>query len=767
MIIPVRGISHFLTTRVGRFLGLNQDISTQAGRGTRIGLLVSGAFLVSVGLLIVLISSLFVVLALPLFLFGAFNLLNSRRKQLSLSRSNLLSLSGHLCATVVLYLLFTRILWVTYMTDSIVGSYMGVLKVLAFQNPYGYSIKPFLDQFSFSPSFYTPRVDGSFEFHLNYPALNFLSLLPLYAAGLHDLRDGVFIFHILSVLLIFGLVPSRQKALSLAPFVFFPAFVASSWTDSVWAFFLLAGTVLWYRNRNMGLLMVGLAGATKQIALVAAPFLIIRLWQESPSSKLRNTLVGTAALVAGFVGPNIPFMISSPSQWWVATIAPYLPGGVVEVPGGIGLSGILLRAGISPPPLFFVALMGLVGIGSLYLYATRYSKSRYYVWIFPVVILFFYYRSFPNYIFYWSLPLALEFFRNRPALSMWHFSPFSGIALRPTIAVGLHSLRVRIRVPLLASLLLTTIFIGVYGVYVSSSPPSKVDVQINSVSDPDGIGAATLLNLTLDNQTPKPITPSFFVYWLYLPFLWSSNSNKTLGPLSSASYLVTATDGVGAVPRSTSFRVYVFDANTGNLVGQSPSLTPNIPLPALANHHFRWWTLDVGAGTKVPFGWKLTKTNIDQLTPVIQGLDQNQTTWMSLQLNYSTPAINLEKIMISQKILLNATTVNLSVFDPVATSTGTRAVLGIMVTDGAHELWYIFSNTTAKPTFSASGYNATTIVPIAASAWTAVSIDANQAWRAQGWAVPNQVTFTIFLQANTIGVYSASIRDVAYSSTTT
>jgi len=767
MIIPVRGISHFLTTRVGRFLGLNQDISTQAGRGTRIGLLVSGAFLVSVGLLIVLISSLFVVLALPLFLFGAFNLLNSRRKQLSLSRSNLLSLSGHLCATVVLYLLFTRILWVTYMTDSIVGSYMGVLKVLAFQNPYGYSIKPFLDQFSFSPSFYTPRVDGSFEFHLNYPALNFLSLLPLYAAGLHDLRDGVFIFHILSVLLIFGLVPSRQKALSLAPFVFFPAFVASSWTDSVWAFFLLAGTVLWYRNRNMGLLMVGLAGATKQIALVAAPFLIIRLWQESPSSKLRNTLVGTAALVAGFVGPNIPFMISSPSQWWVATIAPYLPGGVVEVPGGIGLSGILLRAGISPPPLFFVALMGLVGIGSLYLYATRYSKSRYYVWIFPVVILFFYYRSFPNYIFYWSLPLALEFFRNRPALSMWHFSPFSGIALRPTIAVGLHSLRVRIRVPLLASLLLTTIFIGVYGVYVSSSPPSKVDVQINSVSDPDGIGAATLLNLTLDNQTPKPITPSFFVYWLYLPFLWSSNSNKTLGPLSSASYLVTATDGVGAVPRSTSFRVYVFDANTGNLVGQSPSLTPNIPLPALANHHFRWWTLDVGAGTKVPFGWKLTKTNIDQLTPVIQGLDQNQTTWMSLQLNYSTPAINLEKIMISQKILLNATTVNLSVFDPVATSTGTRAVLGIMVTDGAHELSYIFSNTTAKPTFLLSNYNSTTIVPIAASAWTTVSIDANRAWSAQGWAVPNQVTFTIFLQANTVGVYSASIRDVAYSPTTT
>src|SRR3989449_3967476 len=760
MIIPIRRVSHFLGTRAQHFLGLNQEASTPAGRGTRIGLFVSGAFLVSVGLLIVLVSSVFVVLAIPTLLFGGYNLVNSRRKKLSLSRSNLLSLSGHLCATLVLYILFTRILWVTYMTDSIVGSYMGVLKVLAFQNPYGYSIKPFLDQFSFSPSFYTPRVDGSFEFHLNYPALNFLSLLPLYVVGLHDLRDGVFVFHILSVLVIFGLVPSRQKALSLAPFVFFPASVASSWPDSVWAFFLLPGTVLWYRNRNMGLLMVGLAGATKQIALVAAPFLIIRLWQESPSSKLRKTLVGTAAMVTGFIGPNIPFMLSSPSQWWAATIVPYLPGGVVEIPGGIGLSGILLRAGISPPPLFFVALMGLVGIGSLFLYATRYSKSRYYVWIFPVMILFFYYRSFPNYIFYWSLPLVLEFFRNRPALSIWHFSPFKGIALRPTIALGLHSLRVRLRVPLLASLLLTTMFVGAYGVYVSSSPPSRVDVRINSVSDPDGIGAATLLNLTLDNQTPKPISPSFFVYWLYLPFLWSSNSTRTLGPMSSASYIVTATDGVGAIPRSTSFRVYVFDATTGNLVGQSLALTPNIPAPTLANHRFKWWTLDLGAGTKVPFGWKLTKINVDQFASVIQGLDENKTTGISLQLNYSTPVINPERIMVSQKILLNATTVNLSLFDPVATSTGTGAVLGIVVTDGAHELSYIFSNTTAKPTFSASGYNATAIVPIAASAWTTVSIDTNQLWQAQGWAVPNQVTFTIFLQASSVGLYSANIRDV-------
>src|SRR5712691_3107350 len=762
MIIPVSRISHLLRRRASQFFGLNQEPSTQAGRATRIGLSLSGVFLVAVGLLIVLISSLFVVLAIPVFLFGAYNLVNSRKKMLSLSRSNLLSLSGHLCATLVLYVLFTRILWVTYMTDSIVGSYMGVLKVLALQNPYGYSIKPFLDQFKFPPSFYTPKVDGSFEFHLNYPALNFLTLLPLYAAGLHDLRDGVFVFHVLSVLLVFGLVPSRQKALSLAPFVFFPALVAASWTDSVWAFFLVGGAILWYRNRNLSLVMIGFAGATKQIALVAAPFLLIRLWQESPGSKLRNTLAGAGMVAAGFLGPNIPFMLSSPSQWWAATIAPYFPGGAAQVPGGVGLSEILLDIGLAPPPLFFVALMGLVSAGSLYLYSTRFSKSRYFVWIFPIVIMFFYYRSFPNYIFYWAFPLAFEFFKNRPSISIWHFSPFRSIPWHPSIGSTLRSVRGRLRVPLIAGLLLTTVFIGAFGAYVSSSPPSKVEVKVNSISDPDGIGAATQLNITLENLTPKAVVPSFFVKWNFLPFLWASNSNRSLPPCTSASYLVTATDGLAAVPRLTSFRVYVFDVGTGGLVGQSLSFHADTPLPSVANPHFRWWTLDVGAGAKVPFGWKLTKTNIDLLMPVIQGLGENQTTGTSLQLNYTSPIINLEKIMLSQKLLLNATTVNLSLFDPVATSSS-RSVLGVTVTDGAHELTYLFSNTTAKPTFLPSNYNATTIVPIAASAWTTVSIDANHAWFAQGWAVPNQVTFTIFLQANTIGVYTASIRDVTYS----
>jgi len=321
-----------------------------------------------------------------------------------------------------------------------------------------------------------------------------------------------------------------------------------------------------------------------------------------------------------------------------------------------------------------------------------------------------------------------------------------------------------LRVPLLAGLLLTTVFVGAYGTYVSSSTPSTFDVRINSVSDPDGVGAGTNLNITLSNSTPNAVAPLFFVKWNILPYLWTSSSASNLTPLSTASYLVAASDALAAVPRMASFRVYVYDANTGNLAGESLPYTANIPQPSLANPHFRWWTLDFGAGTKVPYSWKLTKTNVDTLTSVIQGLDQNHTAGISLQLNYTSSATNLERVMISQKILLNATIVNLSLFDPASTSTGSRAVLGVTITDGAHELSYLFSNTTAKPVFLTSSYNITKTVPVAASAWTTVSIDANQAWLSQGWAVPNQVTFTIFLQANSAGLYSANIRDLSYPS---
>src|SRR5207237_10206026 len=106
---------------------------------------------------------------------------------------------------VFLYVVASMLLYVSYSTDTVVGTYMGILRVLQLQSPYGFSIKPLLDKFGFSPSFYTPCVDGSFDFHLAYPSLSFLSIVPFYLLVLHDVRDTVFIFDFMSILIIFPL----------------------------------------------------------------------------------------------------------------------------------------------------------------------------------------------------------------------------------------------------------------------------------------------------------------------------------------------------------------------------------------------------------------------------------------------------------------------------------------------------------------------------------------------------------------------------------
>src|SRR5438034_9400532 len=341
------------------YLGLREGLST-AARWTRVGLGASGGFLILAGVLLLVVRPLVVeVLGLSAGLigFGLFNLVSARGKKLTMLRANQLSLLGHLAAIIALYVIVSRVLIVSYTTDTVVGTYMGVLKVLQFQSPYDFSIEPLLDQFGFSPSFYTPGVDGSFDFHLAYPSLSFLSVLPFYLVGLRDLRDPIFIFHIMSILLIFGLAPARLKSVSLAPFSLFSIVIAGSWTDSVWAFFLVLTAVLWYRNPKASWASLGLAIAVKQIAVVIAPFLMVRLWYESPGSRLRSLATSTSLMLAAFFLPNLPFIIVPPGSWWTDIVVPYLPNATPPDPGGIGLSGFLLDLVIALPSTFFLALM--------------------------------------------------------------------------------------------------------------------------------------------------------------------------------------------------------------------------------------------------------------------------------------------------------------------------------------------------------------------------------------------------------------------------
>ncbi|OLE82305.1 MAG: hypothetical protein AUF79_19995 [Crenarchaeota archaeon 13_1_20CM_2_51_8] len=605
---------HWSVGKVKEYLRLKEALFRPT-RLSRSGLGLSGALLILAGLWLVAVEPSFVgtlVLAGGLVGFGLFNLVSGFRKNLTLSRANQLSLFGNLVLAISLYFVVSRLIEVSYTTDTVVGTYMGVLRTLQLQSPYGFSIKPLLDKFGFSPSLYTPGVNGSFDFHLAYPSLSFLSILPFYLLGLHDIRDAVFIFNIMSLLMIFALAPARLKSVSLLPFTLFPVVVAASWTDSIWAFFLVLTTVLWYRHPKASWVTLGLAVAVKQIAIVIAPFLLLRLWKETPQHSLRSLTRSVGLMLFAFFLPNLPFIILSPGSWWADVVAPFLPNAPAQVPGGIGLSGFLLDVGIALPSSFFLVLMGGVSGILFYLYAKHYRGLNSMVFAFPILIFFFYYRSFPNYMAYWLFPLVLELCRlGGPNLRLAFTTRLPSIAWRPSTGTFLRILRQRLTPSVMVVMTLSVIFAGVSGAYITQASSPRTEIQINGVMDPDSIGSATMINVTVTNLLATPVLPIFFVKYSPLTYFWASNSTSPLNSGSASSYVISAPDALSAVPRGDQFHIVIYDKLTGQLLGESTSWKSDIPAPSLENPALKWWVLDPSVGTRVPFNWKLSLSNID------------------------------------------------------------------------------------------------------------------------------------------------------------
>ena len=695
---------------------------------------------------------------------GTIILFSALKKNLNLAQANLVALAGHMVALLSFYIFYTRIVNVSYVTDAIVGTYMGVLKVLQGQNPYAFSIKPLLDQLGLPPSLYTPRVDGSFEFHLNYPALNFLSLIPLYLTGLHDLRDDVFIFHIAAMLLLFGLVPSKFKALSLAPFAIgFPLAISYSWTDSVWALFILLTAVLWRKNKDLSLVSFGLAVATKQIVLVAAPFLLVRLWKEAAGSRLKRVLRGVGLMLSAFLVPNIPFIVASPSLWWVATVAPYLPGGVSMAPGGVGLSEILSDLGLALSPVFYIGVSAIVGVTCLAVFFTRYQRASHFTWAMPIFVLFCYYRSLPNYLVFWVIPFIFEWFNyGNPRLS-----GLRGL-LHPLWRRAFWSLAGVLKGRVGPSILLITVLAvavaGASGAYVTQVSGPRVDVKLDSMADTDYLGVATNLEVTVTNHGPQAISPIFFVKWFFLWDLWKANQTQMLPAGSSATYLLTATDGLAGVPRGDLFHVAVFDSVTGQFVAQSQSTISNVARPPVANPRFTWWTLDEGSGRQTPFEWKLGLAGLDPSAGGIGLLNQTTASGVQFRLNTTLSLLVAGEVDLSQRLMFNETNLNVLLYHPQWSVPLGGTAFGARVTDGVHILYFLFSGEAGTVTIARFAQNTTVTVPVAYSSWSTVTLNIRAIWLSQAWNAPASLDFSLFLRSNQAGLFLASVQQLVESS---
>jgi hypothetical protein len=463
-------------------------------------------------------------------------------------------------------------------------------------------------------------------------------------------------------------------------------------------------------------------------------------------------------MLTAFFLPNLPFIISTPASWWADVVAPFLPNTPAQVPGGIGLSSLLLDLGIALPSSFFLVLMLGASTALLYLYARHYRGLNSLVYAFPILVFFFYYRSFPNYMAFWLFPLVFELCRlGAPHLRLAFAARLPSIAWRPPAGTFFRIFRRRLTPSVVVMLVLSVAFVGVSGAYISQASTPKSSIQINGVMDPDSIGAATMINVTVTNLMSTPVSPIFFVKYSPLPYFWASDSSALLNSGFTGTYVINAPDGLSAVPRGDQFHIVIYDKLTGQLLGESSSWRSDIPAPSLQNPKFRWWVLDASVGTKVPFDWKLSPTNTDPVWSGISPLGVNGTGGVQMILNYTSPVTGIEKLALSQKVSLNATSMNIRFNQSLTTSIATSLVFGGSVTDGTHTLYYIFSDRSSQQTITPYATNTTIIIPTQRSLWNTIPLSPQSIWTAQGWTTPQLVTFSLFLESNSLGVYYVSL----------
>jgi len=308
---------------------------------------------------------------------------------------------------------------------------------------------------------------------------------------------------------------------------------------------------------------------------------------------------------------------------------------------------------------------------------------------------------------------------------------------------------------------LTVVFVGVSGAYISQASSPRTSIQINAVMDPDSIGAATMIRVSVTNLMPTPVSPIFFVKYSPLPYFWASNSSSPLNGGSTNSYDINAPDALSAVPRGDQFHIMIYDKLTAQLLGESSSSKADIPVRPLQNPELKWWVLDPSVGTKVPFNWKLSLYNTDPVWSGIIPLGVNGTSGLQMILNYTSSVAGMEQLALSQKVLLNATSVRIHFNQSLTTSIASNLFFGASITDGTHTLYYVFSDRTTRQTITPYSTNTTVILPTQESRWNTIILNPQSIWNGQNWATPQQVTFTIFLESNSVGVYYASLDGIS------
>lgn len=270
-----------------------------------------------------------------------------------------------------------------------------------------HGINPYLQ--SYHPHNVEPTylLNGNIASSYIYPPLSFLLYTPLYLI-LDLLKIKLYYINILNIIfedllaiIIYLQGRKRKDPIATLPIIFIfitsgllaPSFAGVN--SSVWAVFIALSYV--YNGKKSGIFLA-LADSFNQIPWVITPFLLIYKKKD-----LLNVLKG---FLTSILLINVPFLIWNPYAFLHIIT---LDEKTIPV-AFTGFTILNFTTLFSVEPWFFTYTMALSGAFLIYIYYRFFDRLKESLWIFPLIIMWFSWRTLTSYFIMWPQLMFLSIF---------------------------------------------------------------------------------------------------------------------------------------------------------------------------------------------------------------------------------------------------------------------------------------------------------------------------------------------------------------------
>lgn len=514
-------------------------------------------------------------------------------------------------------------------TDAILFTRYSVDLTLSGDNPYAHSMAPAFDLYAANEAFVTHTEDGGRVLSLSYPALSFLPFIPQVLAGIDNVNVTPVVVLLVVVWVLVRESPSQLASapialifanLSLVHFSFGGVF------DILWVLPLIFAMRAWARQRwRTAAVLFGLACAVKQTPWLIAPFLGVWLYLESPDRRtfLRRARTCLTWGLGAFLLPNLPFLISDPGAWLRGVLTP-LGSSAPLVMQGQGLT-LLEASGVeNMSRSFFTVVLALMLAASLALYVVYFARLRWFAWIAPMLLTWFYARSLQNYFIYFvpvayyafllgsehQLAVAGETTSGVSVTTRWPW--LAAPRTRSTLALGIAAA--------------TVVGVIVAAVAIGGASRFEGSVRLTAARDPAEIGRITELELSVTNTSGTPLEPLFDLVRQghQTRFVWEVVSGpEVLAANQIGDYRIGVPVPAASLLYEATFIVTVRDRSSRRTLKSDPLIVerPSDAAHLIGNPSFSMWESPTLAKLRNPIGWTTTTSEVTPVTRVAEVAD--------------------------------------------------------------------------------------------------------------------------------------------------